>query len=151
MTSQYTVVFLCCSFLLTLLCFGVDSPQAAVPSEIPSALTSFSTGCSGISAPSPGAHPPSPPSLTLISAWLFLTSFFLLLFLPTQHFSVSETSYHRGTNSLSEELSCVLWWICCIAGTGCTLHGTALASLHRGCSVAAPPTTWALTLHATSL
>jgi len=40
----------------------------------------FITGCRGISAPEPGAPPPSPASLTLVSAELFLSHILTPLF-----------------------------------------------------------------------
>lgn len=58
----------------------------------------FSTGCKGISAPASGA-PALAPSLTLVSAWLFLTVFFSFPSLPLWCFcsflSTSSPRCHR--------------------------------------------------------
>jgi len=111
--SQYMAVSRCCSFLFTLfLCFDVGSPRPPVPSGISSALMS-STGFRGNSAPVPGASPPPPLSLTLVSAGLLLSFLFSYSNLPAHYFGLSKTRYHRGSTSLAEGLSCALWWVHC--------------------------------------
>ena len=105
-------------------------------------LTLSSIGCTGTSAPSPGAPPPPPSSLTLVSERLLLLYFshssltaaiqhfypFLNMFLQKCH------QYHGWA-----QLCSVVVWVNC-TGTDCDQHGQTLVSPHRG-NPSNPPAT----------
>jgi len=94
------------------------------------------TGCWAVFPWVPAAPPPSPSSLVLVSAGLFLTLIFL-----TPHWSVRcpalfKICYLELSNPWlrgSAVLSCVLQWVCWSRLKSALWHRAAPASPHRGC------------------
>jgi len=80
----------------------------------PASLQVFSMGCSGIPAPAPGAPPSPPPSLTLVSAGLFISRFSCLSYIAAvQHFLPFLTYViDRGTTSTVDGPSFGKCWVC---------------------------------------
>jgi len=102
-----------------------------------------------LSTLAPGASPPPPSSLTLVSAELFLSHSLTPLSRTgsLQLFSPSYMCYHRSATTIADWLSLGQWWVLLRAGWHWVYQtcGKLLATCHRShpCS---PPTTKTLPL-----